>query len=367
LYHTTDVLRNYLRWLHYEDDARLAHAPPRERTGPVLRCVKVQPEWRQDADGATAPEHVFRVLYEVAVAASGVLDPDRLSEVTVEGARRVTEADAAWLFWWVPERERLILLAEDPPGSTPPASRTMRRGEGAAGQAFADGAVQAVDDYEAWPHARPSTVATGVRSVLAVPLSVGGRPAGALGVRKLDRRHWQRHEAEVLSLLAALAAPALDAARRHADLEASQESFRAVYEDAEQQLLGLVRELSLYRTEPTPRGEPLSMSEAQALTELRGGEPLSQTELAVRLRLEKSTVSRLVTQMEGRLWLRRHRDAEDARLIRLSLTPQGQALADHLAATRTSRLQGVLDTIPPDDRESVVQAMKVVLAALSRG
>lgn len=359
LYHTTDVSCNHV---------------PEIEGGRRVRWPLVQPErhhddetagGRQRSEDATASTHTLRVLYEVAVATSGVLDPERLSSLMVGGARRLTDADSAWLFWWVPERERLILLAQEPPDAEPGA-RTMRRGEGAAGRAFAEGTVQSVDEYEAWPHALPSAVEMGARSVLAVPLSVGGRPAGALCVRKLDRRHWQPRQAEVLSLLAALAAPALDAARRHADLEASQESFRAVFEDAQDQLVALVRELSLHRTEPTPRGEPLSMSEAQALTELMASEEPSQTDLAARLRLEKSTVSRLVTQMEGRGWLRRQRDPADARLVRLSLTPRGRDLADGLAAKRSSRLRGLLDTIPPVDRESVVQAIKVVLAALHR-
>jgi DNA-binding MarR family transcriptional regulator len=158
----------------------------------------------------------------------------------------------------------------------------------------------------------------------------------------------------------------MTAARLHADLEASEESFRAVYADAQDQLLALVREFGVHRTDQTGGGEPVSMSEHQALMELSSGEELSQTALAVRLRLEKSTISRLAVQMEGRGWLERNRDTADARLVRLRLTPRGRALARDLSAFRASKLQGVLSAIPEADRESVLQALKVVIRALNR-
>ena len=109
------------------------------------------------------------------------------------------------------------------------------------------------------------------------------------------------------------------------------------------------------------------MSEHQALMELSAGEELSQTALAVRLRLEKSTVSRLAVQMVARGWLERNRDTADGRLVRLRLTPRGVALARDLAAVRAGKLRDMLETVPEADRESVVQALKVVTRALHRG
>jgi len=159
----------------------------------------------------------------------------------------------------------------------------------------------------------------------------------------------------------------MTAARLHADLEASEESFRAVYADAQDQLLALVREFGLHRTDQTGGGELVSMSEHQALMELSSGEELSQTALAVRLRLEKSTISRLAVQMEARGWLERNRDTTDARLVRLRLTPTGRELASDLAAVRAGKLQDMLEAIPEADRETVLQALKVVVRALHRG
>jgi DNA-binding MarR family transcriptional regulator len=314
----------------------------------------------------TTSDDTFRLLYEVAVATSGVLEPERLARLAVERARELTGADSTFLFWWVPERELLILLASSPESSAPHGD-TRARGEGAIGVAFETGSPQVIDDYATWPHALTTAAGRGVCSVLTVPLFVGGRAEGVICIRRHQRVRWAERQLETVGLLASLVAPALAAARLHADLEASEESFRAVYADVQDQLMALVREFGMHRTDGPGGGEPVSMSEHQALMELSMGEELSQTALAFRLRLEKSTVSRLAVQMESRGWLERNRDTADARLVRLRLTPKGQALALDLAAFRASRLQGMLSTIPEADRESVMQALKVVIRTLNRG
>jgi DNA-binding MarR family transcriptional regulator len=315
---------------------------------------------------STTADDTFRLLYEVAVATSGVLEPERLARLAVERACQLTGADSSLLFWWVPERELLVLMAWHPHDSAVHGS-TRRRGEGAVGLAFETGTPRAIEDYPSWPGALASATDLGLGAVLAVPLFVGGRAEGVLCARRHQPAGWSARQVETMSLLAGLVAPALAAARVHADLEASQESFRAVYADAQDQLMALVREFGLHRTDPTGGGEPVSMSEHQALMELNSGEELSQTALAVRLRLEKSTISRLAVQMESRGWLERNRDTADARLVRLRLTPRGRALARDLSAVRASKLQGMLRAIPEADRDSVLQSLKVVVRALNRG
>jgi DNA-binding MarR family transcriptional regulator len=314
----------------------------------------------------TTSDDTFRLLYEVAVATSGVLEPERLSRLAVERATQLTGADSTLLFWWVPERDLLIHLASDPEGAQPHVC-VRAPGQGAVGRAFESARPQVIDDYASWPYALREAAEQGVGATLSVPLFVGGRAEGVICVRSYEPVRWTDRQLETLSLLATLVAPALAAARRHADLEASEESFRAVFADAQDQLLALVREFGLHRTDPTSGSEPVSMSEHQALMELSAGEELSQTALAVRLRLEKSTVSRLAVQMVARGWLERNRDTADGRLVRLRLTPRGVALARDLAAVRAGKLRDMLETVPEADRESVVQALKVVTRALHRG
>ena len=114
--------------------------------------------------------------------------------------------------------------------------------------------------------------------------------------------------------------------------------------------MALVRSFGLHRPERTPCGRPVSVSEAHALLELAGGESLSQRELALRLRLEKSTVSRLVTQVEERGWIERARDPADGRALQVRLTPAGHHAAEELADARRAKFASVLEGIPDDER-----------------
>src|SRR5690349_22729317 len=81
-----------------------------------------------------------------------------------------------------------------------------------------------------------------------------------------------------------------------------------------------VRAFGLHQPDRTPCGAPVPASEAHAVGELDRDGPLTAGELAKRLRLEKSTVSRLVAQLTGRGWVRRAERGGDARRVWLELT-----------------------------------------------
>jgi hypothetical protein len=81
-------------------------------------------------------------------------------------------------------------------------------------------------------------------------------------------------------------------------------------------------------TAPTEAGFPaVSASEARALIELLTARGIAQGQLAALLGLEKSTVSRLAAGLERKGWLRRGRDEENQRFVRLYLTPEGRVIA----------------------------------------
>ncbi len=68
----------------------------------------------------------------------------------------------------------------------------------------------------------------------------------------------------------------------------------------QERMISVIRAFGLHRPDQTPCGRPVSVAEAHALMELTREAPLLQKDLASRLRLEKSTVSRLVGAMERR-------------------------------------------------------------------
>lgn len=106
----------------------------------------------------------------------------------------------------------------------------------------------------------------------------------------------------------------------------------------------------------------VSISESIALGELSEAGEMSQQELATRLGLEKSTVSRLAAGMEGRGWLSRVRDDENRRLYRLRLTDEGAQVASRVGAELRATHQQLLGRLTPDER----RALTVGLGALSR-
>jgi DNA-binding MarR family transcriptional regulator len=119
--------------------------------------------------------------------------------------------------------------------------------------------------------------------------------------------------------------------------------------------------------EPNPvahehAGVRVSMSEVFALGELEEAGALSQQELATRLGLEKSTVSRLAAGMQARGWLSRERDAANRRFYRLSLTVEGRDVARRVGRDVRDHHVHLLELLTSVERE----ALGVGLAGLIR-
>lgn len=133
-------------------------------------------------------------------------------------------------------------------------------------------------------------------------------------------------------------------------------------DDLANRLQAFVRGFGLHRSETTPCGMPIAVSDAHALMELSAG-PIGQTELARRLGLTKSTVSRLVTMLGERGWVRRMADPNDGRVAHLALTGAGRGIAAQLATARRQRLAALLDAIEPSQRPAVLEALATLTTA----
>ncbi|GAA4460545.1 MarR family winged helix-turn-helix transcriptional regulator [Phytohabitans houttuyneae] len=134
-------------------------------------------------------------------------------------------------------------------------------------------------------------------------------------------------------------------------------------EEAQDALMRFVRNFGLHQPDRTPCGQPLPVSEAYAMAELARDGRLRQVELARRLRLEKSSVSRLVTNLVGRGWVRRHAAGDDGRGVLLELTDAGVTAAARQAEARRDRLAALLARVPHDQRAAVVAALEILAEA----
>jgi DNA-binding MarR family transcriptional regulator len=87
-------------------------------------------------------------------------------------------------------------------------------------------------------------------------------------------------------------------------------------------------------------------------------------QLVARLRLEKSTVSRLVHQMEQRGWIARRRSSLDGRMAQIHLTDAGRTLTRDLAEARRAKLARILAAIPEEQRARVLESLTILVEAM---
>jgi DNA-binding MarR family transcriptional regulator len=132
----------------------------------------------------------------------------------------------------------------------------------------------------------------------------------------------------------------------------------------QEQIVAFIRAFGLHRPDQTACGQPVSVSEAHALMELAAGEPLRPAVLAQRLRLEKSTVSRLVRHLEKQSWVTREPDRTDGRAVRLRLTDSGRAAAEKLARARAEKFDALVGSLPDPTRDQVIESFRVLVEVL---
>lgn len=166
-------------------------------------------------------------LQEVAVAASGLLDPEALARLAVDRATALLGVDGAVLRWWDERTGELRLLAtNDPhPSRHHPAIGIER---GVTGRAFREGRAVIVGDYGHSEEALPGKAQDGVQTAVAVPLTVGDRTVGALAVATYKPHRYDALQLRLLSLFAAQVAPAIEAARLAAERDRHHQVVRTL-------------------------------------------------------------------------------------------------------------------------------------------
>jgi DNA-binding MarR family transcriptional regulator len=109
----------------------------------------------------------------------------------------------------------------------------------------------------------------------------------------------------------------------------------------------------------------VSASEARALIELVSARGIAQGELARLLALDKSTVSRLAAGLERKGWIRRGRDEDNQRYVRLYLTTQGREVAERLWQAWRGRHAQILAALSADERAGLAAGLSGLARVLS--
>ena len=126
----------------------------------------------------------------------------------------------------------------------------------------------------------------------------------------------------------------------------------------------LVRELGFLQAKDASTG--LSHSHCHALIELDARGPVTQSDLPLLLRLDKSTTSRIVTELVARRWVRARSSEEDGRARILSLTTAGRAKVELVHREANARVEQALALLPEGERAIVLRGMKTYARALER-
>ncbi|HEX6800602.1 MAG TPA: MarR family transcriptional regulator [Ktedonobacterales bacterium] len=132
----------------------------------------------------------------------------------------------------------------------------------------------------------------------------------------------------------------------------------------DQLLMDVIREMGAHRPEQLLPGWSLSLSEIYALSLLAERAPLSQQELGAALALEKSSISRLVQQLEQRGWVTRERDARDSRLRLLRLSEQGARMTAEMRRRMHERHAEAFNQLSGEEQRALIMGLTALRQAL---
>jgi DNA-binding MarR family transcriptional regulator len=105
----------------------------------------------------------------------------------------------------------------------------------------------------------------------------------------------------------------------------------------------------------------VTLAQCLVLLEVDEHGRLNVSQLASRLRLDDSTLSRTIDALVRRDLLRRSRDEHDRRIVWIDLTPQG-ATECNLIHDRNDALYGdILERIPASTRNEVVRHFRILV------
>lgn len=126
----------------------------------------------------------------------------------------------------------------------------------------------------------------------------------------------------------------------------------------------MVRELGMLGGHFSVSG--LSSSQCHVLIELDEQGELSAGRLSEVLRLDKSTISRLVQGLSARGWLVVERDDVDGRRLLIRLTESGRAEARRIHEISNEMVAGAMHGLPLDKRTAIMDGLEFYASALER-
>lgn len=107
----------------------------------------------------------------------------------------------------------------------------------------------------------------------------------------------------------------------------------------------------------------VTLGQCLVLLELDESERLTMGQLATRLRLDNSTLSRTIDGLVGGGLVERSREDRDRRVVWIRLTAEGNAVCRSIHDENDALYQRVFDKIAPSKREAVLRDFEILVQA----
>jgi two-component sensor histidine kinase len=248
----------------------------------------------------------LRAVGQITVALAAAWKLEETLEAITRITSQVMAVDSCSIYLQEQDSQRLVLRATTGLAREAIGRASLGAGEGLTGWSVAHGQPIAMRDALNDPRFKllPETNEGGLRSLLAVPMSVQGRITGAINVQTAAMHDFTDDEIELLSLIANLAAGALEKAALH-DRMAQQ-----------------IQELSTLAEVSRTVTSPLYLDDMLGVV----------AEMAARVMGSKATSLHLVDETSGQFILRATHNVNAPGDQFAPITP-GQSIAGQVAAT----------------------------------
>lgn len=109
--------------------------------------------------------------------------------------------------------------------------------------------------------------------------------------------------------------------------------------------------------------DDVTLPQYRALVELASRGPLRSADLALALRVDRSTATRMCDRLLRKGLVSRRRLADDRRGVRITLTATGRDLVEEVTRRRRFEIEQIVERMPVADRPQVSRALHAFAAA----
>ncbi|ACL75961.1 MarR family winged helix-turn-helix transcriptional regulator [Ruminiclostridium cellulolyticum] len=110
----------------------------------------------------------------------------------------------------------------------------------------------------------------------------------------------------------------------------------------------------------------VSFTQCHAITEIGRACNISLNELAEKLNVDNSTMSRNVNNIVNKGLANRELDPNDRRYVTISLTENGKKMFDEIELTMNNYFKKVYENIPQDKRAQAIESLELIADAITK-